>query len=356
MIWNRLMPHQKEVVAAVTERKKVSDSGPLVLHMSFGTGKTVTSLFAALYLLRSDEVVYLAPPQLLPQVRREITKFGFPHERVRLCSTLSADRVASTSVLIVDEYHWWTKRNKLFPVGSRVGWKKVLLMSGSPPSTTGNEYRKFIGTFSEGGLDGEYLEFMHVAKKVLHQPELTVRYVQMTPEQREAYQRMVEKAGSYRQLQQDRSVLSMWKVPIVVSALSTEFATSKCVVFSEFTTVLLQLWRELLTTGVQMFRVFLGSPAQRQKQVEAFRVWRGGPAVALCSSGVASHGLNLGEAEVLLLVESPYSRRTMLQIIGRLTRIGQKRGQSAVFWVFVRSFEAHLLRGNCEQFARVATT
>lgn len=392
-IWKKLLPHQKDVVMEVEKAKYSSinnnnsindnDDGTLghptavapdvyVLHMNFGTGKTVTALYLSVFLFRAHEVFYLAPAQLLPHIKNEIDKFDLSCvAHVRVCSSLSEKEYGDKMqrVLIVDEYHLWTKRRKQLPSRNRNGWQTVLLLSGSPSPR--GEHAAFIRSFSSDGQDGGvyHLDFMHVAGKILKQPLIDLRELDMNTEQKRIYAGMIERAGTYHQLQKDRAVLSAWKIPLLVKELCSNevFVKKSCVIFSDFSSVLMNLWQTIIHLGrgqnpykINLFRVFWGNPSQRQKQVEQFRKCCCEPVastnVALCSTGVASHGLNLGEADVLVFLETPYTRRLMLQTFGRLTRIGQKNNQKAIFLTFKDSIEAHLLRANCHQFANMASS
>ena len=353
-----LLPHQKEVVATVEAHRE--EKMVYVLHMNFGTGKTLTALYSSICLNQTQEVVYLAPAQLVPHIRNEVEKFSLSDvAKVCVCSTLVDEvRDKHRKVLIVDEYHLWPKRRKQLRPSFRTGWSTVFLMSGSPSSR--DEHKGFIDSFSSGGKGVLYLDFMHVAGKILQQPVTEVRQMGMDAQQSRTYRTMVEKAGTYHQLQKDRVILSTWKIPILVRTLQREMGGKSCVVFSDFSSVLMGLWHTLISChDTELYRVFLGSPVHRQKQVEEFRrrssdnTSRTMTHVALCSSGVASHGLNLGEADVLVFMETPYTRRTMLQTLGRLTRIGQKHNQKVIFLIFRDSFESHLLRANCQQFASI---
>ena len=343
-----LFPHQLKVV----EQAVSSTWDTLVLNMSFGTGKTLTALFMSVEVLKPvGNVVYLAPAQLVPNVQRELWKFGGSiwAGKVRVCSSLTQISPDLKSVLVVDEYHWWTKRKKQLPEIKRKGWMRVILLSGSPSER--GEFDPFICSFGE---KTKYLQHMDVGDRVLTQPDLRLISLDLDKDQEVEYQKMKASAGRFSQLQKDRCVLSFWKVRHVADAIQKIDPGLKCVVFSEFSPVLSHLWDTLSreASNRKLFRVFLSSPKQRVRQVEDFqRLHNNQGAVALCSSNVASHGLNLGGADVLMVIESPYSRRTMLQIIGRMTRIGQKKNQKVYFWVFRQTLETHLIKANTLQFS-----
>lgn len=246
---------------------------------------------------------------------------------------------------------------------------RYLLMSGSP------------------GLPDDYLDFTHLLKptedagihtlqrmtaadEVVKRPTKTVVRLTMTQDQEAQYDVMLTEACAanaagrlkpYLQLCEHREKVSGWKVPIVLRGLET-CKHVYTVVFSEFNSTLAQIASHF-TCGrhadVEVFCCFGRTSHAHHDAVTKFCL----PAVSeqdqtkcvlrrkflLCNVATASHGTDLGRAQLLVAVDGVYTRRDMLQMEGRVTRIGQSPSQEIVQLVHMGTFEETLLLGNSQQ-------
>lgn len=312
-----LYRHQTVAIRKVT--RTLQRATECALHLGMGLGKTKVAF--AVGDQYSGPKLYITLAALVPQVNRQL--WGVFGSKKPLTWTVagSVPRQGRTYCFtVVDEYH---KRNKAFADLLRSTVRgPILLLTGSPPT---------VSAWSKATVVA-----VEPVRGTLRSPAYEEVALSLTPSQRERYAAMVQSASGFVQLQRDRRELSGWKVFAAVQLLR---GVKRAVIFSEFNSTLTELCLKVEQPHV----CFGSSPLKRAEAVKRF-VQQGG--VLLCSTAVAAHGVDLGCANLLVLVESIYKQRDLRQTVARLVRLGQLPGQRVVQLYHAATFEERLLRSN----------
>jgi hypothetical protein len=362
-----LLPYQLE---AVRRSIQLLSPGICCLHMDLGSGKTLVAFKVAASLFATTHhvngvAVYITLPSLVTEVRKQLDTFIHPKEASKWIITGSFKNVSvkkgKVILCVLDEYHRWKNHKLLLENLKCINSPSYLLMTGSPGRP--GEHKTFSTKLSKflGALPVSELNCMGVSRKTLVPPTRRTISLVMNTLQKSVYTTMSKEVATtvfqrkglqpYLRLTAHRSIVSGWKVPWVVQGLQT-CASRRVAIFSEFNGTLAKLAVEISMSfqHVLLLHCFGKNLKARQRSVDIFTQPLGPIKIILCNVSVASHGLNLGSADMLVLVDGFYKKRNMVQTIARLTRIGQCENQTVIQLIHVGTFEENIFLGNSSQY------
>jgi SNF2 family DNA or RNA helicase len=120
----------------------------------------------------------------------------------------------------------------------------------------------------------------------------------------------------------------------------------KIVICSEFTSSITMLRMHLVATSTLVAK----TQTQAYSVIKRFRE-DVNQRVLLCTRGTCGSGLDLGFVDVLILLEPPFNCYHGKQLVGRLSRIGQRplhtATQQVVHLIYTQSCEEHLYTMHC---------
>lgn len=112
------------------------------------------------------------------------------------------------------------------------------------------------------------------------------------------------------------------KLETLVEMLEGEFASTKVIVFSRFSKMIEIIGRALNDRGIRWARITGAEVgAKRAAEQEKFQDFNSGVDVILITTA-ASEAVNLQSASAMIFVDTPFSAGDLLQLYGRMLRIG----------------------------------
>jgi superfamily II DNA or RNA helicase len=134
-----------------------------------------------------------------------------------------------------------------------------------------------------------------------------------------------------------RKLVSQYRVPFLVNKIKELAQPAKIVIFSEFNETLLSLQLHLHVPKIDS-----STPKHTRFQL-LLDFAKTDTGMLLCSRSIVGIGNDLGFVDVLIIAEPAYNRVDDLQLIGRITRLGQcpKHYPKQLVWQF-------LYLGSCE--------
>jgi DNA polymerase III delta prime subunit len=322
--------------------------------MATGTGKTATVLCLAQSISKVRRVLFITMSAIVPEVERDWARIVTCEQGLDIlfATTPSTFALAQTrlfDMIIVDEVH---KNIKKFLVMVRkvpaMALVFTVFMTGSPNTT-------LAAALSTRGA--RLVDLM--AESMLHLPDKPT-YVQhlleLNTDQRSVYvvhatkfkeaKEGISKMHVIRGLREYLSGLKVATVIAIISATLVGFPTAKIVVASEFNNTLRAIALEL-DTNVVVAKLFSGGVKQRNEEIGRFKE-ESRSAVLLLSTLQGAHGLNLGGASGIIVVDCAFSKVTHEQTLARLRRLdGIDSHQEIVQLIFRDSVESRLLSGHC---------
>ncbi|NCT76623.1 MAG: DEAD/DEAH box helicase family protein [Chitinophagaceae bacterium] len=134
------------------------------------------------------------------------------------------------------------------------------------------------------------------------------------------------------------------KTQVLIEELKNITLTSRALVFSQFTSMLDLLERDLTQAGIRSFRLDGSTaPELRQQQVNQFNTDPNSPRVFLLSLKAGNAGLNLTAADYVFLFDPWWNRAVEQQAIDRTHRIGQTKNVFAYRMLCRNSIEEKIL-------------
>lgn len=143
------------------------------------------------------------------------------------------------------------------------------------------------------------------------------------------------------------------KIGNIVHYLKTQLAEGdKCIVFSQWDTMLSKVGRQLVQENVDVM-FCTGTIYQKNSSIKAFQENAGSKVICLSSENCAS-GINLTAANKILLIEPVYGsvqnrKDVENQACGRANRLGQKRPIEIVRFIVKDTIEEDILKENKEE-------
>lgn len=135
------------------------------------------------------------------------------------------------------------------------------------------------------------------------------------------------------------------KTQVLLDELRQLNPGSKALVFSQFTSMLDLLEKELVSNNINLLRIDGSTPAaERQKRVNQFNEDPDSAAVFLLSLKAGNAGLNLTAADYVFLFDPWWNRAVEEQAIDRTHRIGQKKNVFAYRMLCRDSIEERILQ------------
>lgn len=123
------------------------------------------------------------------------------------------------------------------------------------------------------------------------------------------------------------------KIDEIVRIIEEDFVDEKIIVYSKFTSSIDILKPILKKQGISVFTLDGRlSQIQRQASIESWRSFGGKSVLVISSAGGA--GLNLQDASTIIFLNYPWSYGEILQIYGRIHRIGTKHKNLLIINVY----------------------
>ncbi len=362
----KLFPVQEVAMEALDiYRKNGCDNVDLCYQM--GLGKTLISLtHASLFGWR---VIYLCPSAIVNHVYNQISThfkgvrvgLGFfsPRAHVTLISYQQICRFDKTDAIfnytfntcIIDEVH--TIRSCNNKTSTNIDMIKSRFYMGL--SATPHK-KRFLRFFTDNTPRIENIRYCDKkeekgeGKEAQHSHE----YIDLSSAQRQAYSAEIARLQlhNYKNpmliLQPMRKFLSDLKVSFVLSWLRNQCQPLKICICSESNAALFDIAMNLPKSMFVRADSTL-SKTVRQQQLKIFEN-KEEVSILLANRSVIGMGIDMGFADIIVLVEPTFNKRETEQLIGRLTRIGQHprnvHQQQIVEFVFRDTCEEQLLLSN----------
>jgi hypothetical protein len=313
----------------------------IALHLPMGAGKTRVALE---FFAQRDNVAYIAPPALLPQVRAQIAEYLALEQQQ--CFTVSSTLPQHLpQYIVIDEYPTFIRSKIWTNLKRNLTPQNVILL------LTGEQHSLQVLEKARSKLGESAVVSVQIPPHFLRAAQHHNIALQLSAAQAQKYASMRAEsatAPSFALLQKHRKIVSAWKISSVVELLY-QIESARCVVFSEFTATLLELAYTLNNARRKVYRFFGVDAPRRFEQLRAF-LKSPLPSVLLCSVHVAARGLNLGSCEVLVLFEGVYDAENLRQTKARLTRVDQTSKPQHIYqFYFENTFEEKLVRSNTLQ-------
>jgi superfamily II DNA or RNA helicase len=364
-----------------------------LLADEMGLGKTVQTIAFLSSVLGDKKALIVAPLTLLTQWKQEITKFNpslpveifdrkttIPEKGVLLVSyqmlraCIEQFELIDYAVLVLDEAQGLkNKKTKGFEAVNRLRAEFKIALSGTPIE---NRITDLIHLFTlllpdlAGEMDPKDLErvknltrpfILRRLKKdvVLQMPKKMEQliYVDLYDEQKESYDLLREghrkKIDESRQhvfsaiLELRQHVLSPKLIDLDIPSAKLDRVLQdlfehiengqKVLVFSHFSSLLGLLKQELETEAVPLFYLD-GKTKHRDQVVEGFKTFSGG-CVFLMTLKAGGVGLNLVEADTVMLFEPWWNPQAEMQAIDRAHRVGREKPLIARRYIVLHSIE-----------------
>jgi SNF2 family DNA or RNA helicase len=354
------LPHQEDVIRFLHYQQNKKAQGTII-DLKMGLGKTfiVLRFFKEmLYGFKAFKLLFITKHDILEHINEEvkITLNNCIRSTVQVKSYREIQKQGfennSCDILVLDESHDIYQKKKLTHALGLIPRSFVVLLTGSAGSQR-EVQKQWEMLVDIQAITSDAIVY-HANVKLLENViktanEYNIR-LEMNESQRVYYETEVIKLKSSKKIMKVnnmrslRKQLSVWKIPYVRNILKDAISNRlKIVVFSEFSSVLLQLRLALPQTGVVICDGSVQAN-QRHKRLQEFR--KIDNYILIASTNLFSHGIDLGFCNGLVYMEPPWKAFIQRQTNARIERLGQVSDQKILFVIFNNTLETKLLVSN----------
>jgi len=357
------LAHQQDSIRFLHYQQEKRAQGTII-HLKMGLGKTFIVLrffHELLYSFEAFRLLFVTKHDIVEHINEEVRMelSGRIRQTVQVKSYRDIQYGSvknSCDILVLDECHNVYQKKKLIYALALIPRSFVVLLTGSAGSKREmqKQWEVLVDIKDIASTAIVYRIDVKLLENVVKTANEHNVYLEMSVSQKAYYETQVAafkcskrimKVNAMRSL---RKNLSTWKIAYVTGVLRDAMHKGlKIVVFSEFSSVLLQLRLALPQTGVIACDGTI-PPKQRQKQLIEFR-HNDKNHILLASTILFSHGIDLGFCHGLVHMEPPWQGHTQRQSNARIERIGQVSSQQILFVLYKNTLETKLLSSNKQQ-------
>lgn len=371
LIKTQLFPFQHACVQWMTDTRQANKHNQIILCLKMGIGKTLLALTHASQF--GWKCLFLTPSGVVPHIKEQITTHCF--DKIRVNQTIIPGRVLDSditllsyrefatlkkpnldalckitfSTIIFDEFHLLKERSKQMQHVSKLKAHFYIGLSGTYDPQGKNHIalmpHAIFYTNSSLAMPPSFVQ----------QPEIHTPKLQLSPQELSQYQQELQKCkdanlNAILTFTQLRKNLSLQKIPHVAQFILQCPSHFKIACFSEFSSSLTSLGFHL-TSRRSYVCVNTDTPIKsRNGQIKLFQQSQNNN-LLLATRDIAGLGLDLGFVDILIVIEPTYHDTQMDQLVGRLTRLGQRplhlHTQQVFQFIFQNTCEQQLI--DCRQ-------
>jgi len=333
-----MFDHQNSAVEHMVKTLLNTSSCLLLSYM--GSGKNVMVLETAVKLKVCKTILFVSPAYT--EFKNDISKFYDTKDFVVVsfhpnelhCKVHNG----VYDMIVYDEFHLYHKRKSYIKFAAAATASYTVYMTGTSDADMGFSVDMTVNMMEASIKFLLSKRPIIISKKLILSDEARFKYSKYAEEFYNA-----SRNTKVNIVNRMRLWLSKTRLMHIITYMKNEINMRpdiKIVVFSDFNSILFNLAISLEPQLVAS--AFAGSSSSRLSEIKRF-FGVTGVAVLLASIASCSHGCNFGEADVLLLAESPFSKVAFQQTVARITRANSKKKQKVVTMVFEDTIESRLL-------------
>lgn len=345
-----LFGYQRKGVKWVNKktRKNEAEQDGVVLQVSVGAGKTIMSLKSAE--LRGWHALFVCPPNSGRHILKEVSK----HYGTTISATILTQWPTKWPDLAIMSYHTITSLKQEDVVARPKVFRTCIVDEVQDAVSQKQLHHKIQHVLHADcfiGLTGSYkLKDMYDILAMLHtlttKPQKHVfrcwhppdfvreqRFLFMTGAARQEYESLKKQVAAETQrlkrhalLKRTWKLLSLDKVEHVAQFLCAIPPTYKIVVVSQYSETIQALLRKLPSTFTKKMVVMDVTEKDMAKREQCLNVFlqMDGCKCLLANMGLIRVTVDLGIADVIVVIDQPYFAKDKFQLEGRLHRCGQR--------------------------------